>query len=577
MAGIDKIDKQLKALHKQVDNRRCFNCESLGTTYVVPQYRIFVCTSCSGVHMKVGQRVKSLSMAKFTVEELQGLQEGGNENVGRRYLAKWRPDTDVRKPVDRSEAKVSKWIKSVLVDKQFYGEPSEVKVEAPSDTGSVPMFALSSILQGSDVKLKVNSSSATLGSQKSLSSAPSSSSAASIMRPPQTEESLMDVGSVPSSAPVSQAGDNWASFGVSAANNPDPFGDVFSTPATSKTTAIPTSSAALAFDPFSSVASDAPAPSNFDPFAAVPIAALPVAKPAEPGLWASFGSVALDNTTVASMSQASDWANFASVAEAAAAPTHATIACPTSSSSTTDLPAPVTPGTVAMRELPSDLFSDSGFGSTAVGSYTAGVAVPYPSGSSFSYGNVVPPAAAHNGVPGHSGQARPWFPSGPQAPSNMMSASAAFSGYLPNIVSPGHASPGPHALYIGGPSVVSGVLGSGGVPLPRELAITPGAVPQALGGHLVGMAAASGVVPGPPVPAGNPFAQQSLSAPASNITTPEPQDLAFADLVGDLKKALPKHSTAPFGSSHINGGQIAANSLVPGQVGATSPSGNPFA
>lgn len=68
-----KHDKVLRALQKLPDNKKCFICESLvrvvglgaqspraqralirlpfspqGTTYVVPQYGTFICTSCSG-------------------------------------------------------------------------------------------------------------------------------------------------------------------------------------------------------------------------------------------------------------------------------------------------------------------------------------------------------------------------------------------------------------------------------------------------------------------------------------------------------------------------------------------------
>ena len=28
--------------------QRCFDCESLGTTYYLPQFSVFVCTTCSG-------------------------------------------------------------------------------------------------------------------------------------------------------------------------------------------------------------------------------------------------------------------------------------------------------------------------------------------------------------------------------------------------------------------------------------------------------------------------------------------------------------------------------------------------
>ena len=42
-------------------------------------FGIFVCTACSGVHMQVGQRVKSVTLADFSATELEAMAAGGNE------------------------------------------------------------------------------------------------------------------------------------------------------------------------------------------------------------------------------------------------------------------------------------------------------------------------------------------------------------------------------------------------------------------------------------------------------------------------------------------------------------------
>jgi hypothetical protein len=43
-----KAADRLKELRALPDNKRCFDCESLGTTYYVPAFGVFVCTACSG-------------------------------------------------------------------------------------------------------------------------------------------------------------------------------------------------------------------------------------------------------------------------------------------------------------------------------------------------------------------------------------------------------------------------------------------------------------------------------------------------------------------------------------------------
>ncbi|GER38003.1 ARF GAP-like zinc finger-containing protein ZIGA4, partial [Striga asiatica] len=51
-------------------NRRCINCNSLGPQYVCTNFSTFVCLICSRIHREFTHRVKSLSMAKFTSQEV---------------------------------------------------------------------------------------------------------------------------------------------------------------------------------------------------------------------------------------------------------------------------------------------------------------------------------------------------------------------------------------------------------------------------------------------------------------------------------------------------------------------------
>ncbi|KAK6162135.1 hypothetical protein DH2020_001976 [Rehmannia glutinosa] len=76
----DRIEMIIRGLLKQTENRRCINCNSLGPQYVCTTFWTFVCTNCSGVHREFTHRVKSVSMAKFSEEEITALQAGGNED-----------------------------------------------------------------------------------------------------------------------------------------------------------------------------------------------------------------------------------------------------------------------------------------------------------------------------------------------------------------------------------------------------------------------------------------------------------------------------------------------------------------
>uniref|UniRef100_A0A061QQW2 Stromal membrane-associated n=1 Tax=Tetraselmis sp. GSL018 TaxID=582737 RepID=A0A061QQW2_9CHLO len=123
-----KHEKILRALSKQPENKRCINCETLGPGYVVTDLRIFVCTTCAGVHRNFGHRVKSISMATFSPNEVKAMQEGGNLVAEATYLARW-TSRDQPKPTDRHESNISRWIRAVYEDKAFFSSMSEVSHE----------------------------------------------------------------------------------------------------------------------------------------------------------------------------------------------------------------------------------------------------------------------------------------------------------------------------------------------------------------------------------------------------------------------------------------------------------------
>ncbi|KAL2532664.1 NSP (nuclear shuttle protein)-interacting GTPase [Abeliophyllum distichum] len=87
----EKNEKIIRNLLKLPENRRCINCNSLGPQYVCTNFSTFVCTTCSGIHREFTHRVKSVSMAKFTTQEVSALQGGGNTSAREIYLKEWDP------------------------------------------------------------------------------------------------------------------------------------------------------------------------------------------------------------------------------------------------------------------------------------------------------------------------------------------------------------------------------------------------------------------------------------------------------------------------------------------------------
>ncbi|XP_058078745.1 probable ADP-ribosylation factor GTPase-activating protein AGD14 isoform X2 [Magnolia sinica] len=122
----ERNEKIIRGLMKLPPNRRCINCNSLGPQYVCTNFWTFVCTICSGIHREFTHRVKSVSMAKFTSQEVDALQRGGNQRAREIFLKDW--DTQRQRLPDSNNAdRVREFIKSVYVARRYAGERTSDK------------------------------------------------------------------------------------------------------------------------------------------------------------------------------------------------------------------------------------------------------------------------------------------------------------------------------------------------------------------------------------------------------------------------------------------------------------------
>ncbi|XP_074518301.1 arf-GAP domain and FG repeat-containing protein 2 isoform X1 [Halichoeres trimaculatus] len=106
--------RKVRELAQSGVNKHCFECNQPGVTYTDITVGSFVCTSCSGMlrGLNPPHRVKSISMTTFSQQEVEFLQNHGNE-VGRRtWLCVFDPKTD-----GCSNMKDSQKFKEFLQDK----------------------------------------------------------------------------------------------------------------------------------------------------------------------------------------------------------------------------------------------------------------------------------------------------------------------------------------------------------------------------------------------------------------------------------------------------------------------------
>lgn len=128
-------EKHLKMLREMAalsSNKQCLDCHQRGPTYVNMTIGSFVCTSCSGIlrGLNPPHRVKSISMASFTPEEMEYLKCHGNEFCRKVYLGLY----DARsgsEPDSRDEQKVKDFMIQKYEKKRYYVAPTEMmKTEA---------------------------------------------------------------------------------------------------------------------------------------------------------------------------------------------------------------------------------------------------------------------------------------------------------------------------------------------------------------------------------------------------------------------------------------------------------------
>ncbi|PSS15610.1 ADP-ribosylation factor GTPase-activating protein AGD14 [Actinidia chinensis var. chinensis] len=134
----EKNEKAIRNLLKLPDNRRCINCNSLGPQYVCTNFWIFICTTCSGIHREFTHRVKSVSIAKFTSQEVSALQGGGNASAKEIYFKEWDPQRHSF-PDSSNVERLRDFIKHVYVDRRYTGErsfdkPPRVKMGEAEDS-----------------------------------------------------------------------------------------------------------------------------------------------------------------------------------------------------------------------------------------------------------------------------------------------------------------------------------------------------------------------------------------------------------------------------------------------------------
>lgn len=133
-----KLDEyHLKILRQLVTlpgNKECFDCHQRGPTYVNVTIGSFVCTTCSGMlrGLTPPHRVKSISMATFTPEEVDFVKARGNDYCRRVWLGL----CDTQLPT-KDEQQIKDFMIAKYERKRYYLDPSIAPTVNGNSSGSM--------------------------------------------------------------------------------------------------------------------------------------------------------------------------------------------------------------------------------------------------------------------------------------------------------------------------------------------------------------------------------------------------------------------------------------------------------
>ena len=210
----EKHLQSLKALQQLECNKRCFECDQRGPTYVDVTIGSFVCTSCGGVlrGLNPPHRVKSVSMATFTPAEISMMETRGNEFCRNIYLGKYDSKSKPR-PDSKDHAKLKFFMEQKYEQKRWYVPPEQAQKPAavakqPETNTAKPVATkpLTTLIGNNAPKLRVDKP---------------------INQAVPTNNFLADFSSAPAPAPTAShsTGDGFADFSSAFSSSFDGFGD----------------------------------------------------------------------------------------------------------------------------------------------------------------------------------------------------------------------------------------------------------------------------------------------------------------------------------------------------------------
>jgi len=130
--------KVIETLHKRKENASCFDCREKGTSFVNITIGTFVCTKCAGLLRELNFAVKGLGVSILKDKEVLFIEEMGNENAKKVWLAKF-DDIRGKCPNSRDLLDVQQHLNEIYIQKRYY-VPAETTFKDNSSHNTIISF-----------------------------------------------------------------------------------------------------------------------------------------------------------------------------------------------------------------------------------------------------------------------------------------------------------------------------------------------------------------------------------------------------------------------------------------------------
>lgn len=135
----DKFSLAIREIQaSQAANKKCFDCEQRGPTYINVTIGSFVCTKCSGMLRGINppHRIKSISMSSFSADEVEMMRNRGNAWCQAVWLGLFDAQSQ---PVDfKDDEKIKEFIIAKYEKKRYYVDPSQARISRVSSASPAP-------------------------------------------------------------------------------------------------------------------------------------------------------------------------------------------------------------------------------------------------------------------------------------------------------------------------------------------------------------------------------------------------------------------------------------------------------